>query len=389
MTFRETCRLFVADLIKNLFRFPQISNIETDLVSMHVLILGFVTSFIITFLAIPAIITVANVRKLYDQPNDRSAHDTPTPSLGGIGIFGGVICGIILWTPSQYFDQLQYIIAAIILLFLVGTRDDLVPIPPFKKLIVQILAAMILVYKARVVIDNWCGLLGVTHLPDIVAFFFSLIAIVGIINAFNLTDGIDGLAGSIGLFCSLFFGGWFFAAGHIEWSVVAFSLAGALTAFLKFNFTPAKIFMGDTGSLLIGLICGVMTIEFISLNLSLPPGHPMFFKGAPVVALSTLFIPIYDTLRVFVRRMVKGHSPFRADKTHLHHMLLEGGFSHIQSTALLLGVNVFLVLTCVNLQEIGVNKLLGILVITAITLNILLSQWIQIRKKAMTAPGQS
>jgi UDP-GlcNAc:undecaprenyl-phosphate/decaprenyl-phosphate GlcNAc-1-phosphate transferase len=350
---------------------------------MHVLILGFITAFIITFLAIPAIITVAKARKLFDLPNNRSSHDTPTPSLGGIGIFGGVICGIILWTPSEYFDQLQYIIAAIILLFLVGTRDDLVPIPPFKKLIVQILAALILVYKAKVVIHDWWGLLGVNALPDLAAFIFSLVAIVGIINAFNLTDGIDGLAGSIGLFCTLFFGGWFYVSGHIEWSVVAFSLAGALTAFLKFNFTPAKIFMGDTGSLLIGLICGVMAIEFINLNQSLPNGHPYFCAGAPVVALSTLFIPIYDTLRVFVRRMSKGHSPFHADKTHLHHMLLDGGFSHVQSTAILLVVNALLVVSSLLLQPLGVNKMLAVLAVLAVLLNLLLSQWILVRKKAM------
>lgn len=350
---------------------------------MHVLILGFVTAFIITFLAIPAIITVANVRKLFDQPNDRSSHNTPTPSLGGIGIFGGVICGIILWTPSAYFDQLQYIIAAIILLFLVGTRDDLVPIPPVKKLIVQILAAVILVYKAQVVLDDWWGLLGVTQLSDFSAFIFSLVAIVGIINAFNLTDGIDGLAGSIGLSCSLFMGSWFFAAGHIEWAVVAFSLAGALTAFLKFNFTPARIFMGDTGSLLIGLICGVMAIEFIAVNKSLPSDNPVFFPGAPVVALSILFIPIYDTLRVFIRRMLKGHSPFHADKTHLHHMLLEGGFSHMQATGILLAVNMLLVGTTIALQQIGLNKQLAVLTILAVLLNLLLNQWIQVRKKSI------
>ena len=356
---------------------------------MHVLILGFITSFIITFLAIPAIITVANVRKLFDQPNDRSAHGTPTPSLGGIGIFGGVICGIILWTPSLYFEQLQYIIAAIILLFLVGTRDDLVPIPPFKKLLVQVLATLILVYKAGIVIDDCWGLLGIYHLPDIAAFFFSLVAIVGIINAFNLTDGIDGLAGSIGLVCSLFFGSWFFYAGHVEWSVVAFSLAGALTAFLKFNLTPAKIFMGDTGSLLIGLICAVMAIEFITLNQLLPTDDPVFFKGAPVVALSALFIPIYDTLRVFILRMKNGHSPFHADKNHLHHLLLDGGFSHIQSTTILLCVNILLVLTCVGFQYVGINKLLCFLVFLTISINILLSQWVLIRKKSIAVHQRS
>jgi len=347
---------------------------------MSVLILAFITSFVITYLAIPSIISVAKTRKLFDQPNNRSAHSTPTPSLGGIGIFGGVICGIILWTPTAYFGQLQYTLAAIILLFLVGTRDDLVPIPPMKKLGVQVLAALILIYKAKVMVTDWWGIMGIHELSAPVAVGFSLVAIVGIINAYNLIDGINGLAGSIGLIASLFFGSWFFITGYIEWATVAIAMVGALTAFLKFNFTPAKIFMGDTGSLLIGLTCTVMSFEFITLSKSLPANHTLYFHCTPVIALSVMILPIYDTLRVFLRRMMHGHSPFHADKSHIHHLILGKGYSHMEATGILCLVSVILIALSVTLDSVGINRLLLVLVTTTILLNYSLVHFLPVRK---------
>lgn len=351
---------------------------------MYVLILGFITAFSITYLAIPAIITVAQARKLFDQPNNRSSHESPTPSLGGIGIFGGAICGIILWTPTEYFGQLQYALAAMILLFLVGTRDDLVPIPPLKKLLVQFIAALVLVFKARILVDDWWGLLGINEMNAFFSYLFSVIAIVGIINAYNLIDGINGLAGSIGLIASLFFGCWFFLTGYIEWAVLAVSMAGALTAFLKFNFTPARIFMGDTGSLLVGLTCAAMAFEFIHLNKEITSNHVWFMPGAPVIALSVLTFPIYDTMRVFIRRMVKGRSPFHADKTHVHHMLLEGGCSHMQATGVLAGLNILMIALMVVLQPIGLNKQLLVLFAMTLSLNFALNYWLQQKKSLST-----
>jgi UDP-GlcNAc:undecaprenyl-phosphate/decaprenyl-phosphate GlcNAc-1-phosphate transferase len=336
---------------------------------MSVLILAFTTSFVITFLAIPSIIAVAKSRKLFDLPNDRSAHTTPTPSLGGIGIFGGVICGIILWTPPAYFAQLQYTLAAFILLFLVGTRDDLAPVPPFKKMAMQVLAALILVYKANMTITDWWGILGVYELSIWAAAAFTLVAIVGIVNAYNLIDGINGLAGSIALIASFFFGSWFYLTGHIEWATVAIAMLGALTAFLKYNFTPARIFMGDTGSLLIGLTCSVMAIQFITFAKQLPTDHVCYFSSAPIIALSVMILPIYDTFRVFLRRMVHGKSPFHADKTHIHHLILAKGYTHMEATAILSTVSIALIALAVGLDNIGINRLLLVLMCTTILLN--------------------
>lgn len=345
---------------------------------MFVLILSFITAFIITFVAVPAIITVATSRKLYDLPNNRSSHETPTPSLGGIAMFGGAIVSIILWTPTEYFSQLQYILGAIILLFLVGSRDDLVPIPPVKKLMVQLLAAVILEEKAKVSLDDWWGILGIHQLYQPVEFIFSVIAIVGIINAYNLIDGINGLAGGVALLASLFFGSWFFLAGHLEWAVVAVALAGAIVAFLHYNATPAKIFMGDTGSMLIGVLCAVMALEFISLNkLAETNNNPWFIANAPVVALSVLIFPLYDTIRVFYLRIAQGKSPFRADKNHIHHLLLKGGCTHMDATFIIVIFNVFLISTALLIRDLRINLALLILISISAILNLLLAAWLK------------
>jgi len=348
---------------------------------MFVLILSFITAFIITFVAVPAIITVATSRKLYDLPNNRSSHEQPTPSLGGIAMFGGAIVSIILWTPTDYFGQLQYILGSIILLFLVGSRDDLVPIPPVKKLMIQLLAAVILVEKAKISLNNWWGLFGIYQLDRPAEFILSVIAIVGIINAYNLIDGINGLAGGAALLGSLFFGSWFFLAGYLEWAVVSVALSGAIVAFLHYNTTPAKIFMGDTGSMLIGVLCAVMALEFISLNQSSEGSNPWFISNAPIVALSALFFPIYDTIRVFGLRIKLGKSPFRADKNHIHHLLLKGGASHLKATLIILFFNLLLIVAALLIKNLNLNFELFLLISAAIVLNFLLIKWLKQKLK--------
>ena len=325
---------------------------------MFAILLGFITAFTLTYLAIPSIIGVAKVKKLYDSPNARSAHDEPTPSLGGIAIFAGAICGIILWAPVQTFGMLQYVLAALVIIFLIGVKDDLIPLSPTKKLFGQILAALILVYKSHVKITSFYGVLGVYDLPELLSFVLSVLVIVGIINAFNLIDGINGLAGSIGLLACVTLGAWFFITGFMEFAVLAFSLTGALTAFLKYNFTPARIFMGDTGAMLIGTVCAVLAIKFVEMNAAIPPGALLKFNSAPAIAIAVLILPIFDTLRVFTHRLRRGQSPFHPDRSHIHHQLLDAGLTHMQATAVLVGLNVLILAWVVALHACGTSWLL-------------------------------
>lgn len=348
---------------------------------MFTILLGFITAFTLTYFAIPAIIQVAQTKMLYDPPNERSAHDKPTPSLGGIAIFAGAICGIILWAPAQTFGMLQYVLAALVVIFMIGIKDDLIPLLPTQKLLGQILAALILVYKSHVKITSLYGIFGIYALPELAAFVLSVLSIVGIINAFNLIDGINGLAGSIGLLACLTLGGWFFATDFVELAVVAFSLAGALAAFLRYNFTPARIFMGDTGAMLTGTVCAVLAIRFIELNQEVADIHAFHLGSAPAIAIAILILPIFDTLRVITHRLLKGRSPFHPDRNHIHHMLLDAGLTHMQATAVLVLVNVLIIGGVAALHQWRTGWLLLLELGLALTLSYWL-RWLVRRRKS-------
>ncbi len=323
---------------------------------MSALFLGFVTAFALTFAIIPTIIHVAKERRIYDLPNERSSHREPTPSLGGIGIFAGTVCGIILWAPPGNFGVLQYLLAAFVLIFFIGIIDDLLPISPGKKLAGQFLVAIILSYKAGVTLTSFYGVFGVNELSETESFMLSVVMIVGIINAFNLIDGINGLAGSVGVLTCLTFGTWFFLVDVPAFAVISFSLAGAVSAFLRYNFTPAKIFMGDTGSLFVGTVCAILGITFIETNYKLPPDNPYIFGAAPAIAVAVLVLPLYDTATVFLRRIVRGRSPFSPDKTHIHHQLLGLGLSHSATTGVLLLVNLVFIGIAVGFNSHGLFR---------------------------------
>lgn len=325
---------------------------------MYDIILAFITAFTLTYFAIPSIINVATVKRLTDEPGERRSHTVSTPSLGGIGIFAGMIFSIVLWTPFNIFGDLQYILCAFIIIFLIGVKDDILPMSPWMKLVGELLAASILVFKSNVKITSFYGLFGIGDLPEFVAVPLSIFTILVIINAFNLIDGINGLSGSIGVLISVTLGFWFFSTVHNDLAVVAFSLAGALIAFLKYNYTPAKIFMGDTGSLLVGLVCSILTIKFIEFHKMLPVEHPFRTDAVPAIAVGILILPLFDTLRVFTTRLLKGRSPFYPDRTHIHHLLIDSGLTHMQATYLLVFVNLLFIIMVFSLQSIGTFYLL-------------------------------
>ncbi|MCB0687139.1 MAG: undecaprenyl/decaprenyl-phosphate alpha-N-acetylglucosaminyl 1-phosphate transferase [Saprospiraceae bacterium] len=338
---------------------------------MYDIILSFITAFTLTYFAIPSIINIAAKKNLVDIPDERKAHTTPTPSLGGIAIFAGVIFSIVLWTPFHVFSDLQYLLCSFIIVFLIGAKDDILPMAPWKKLVGEIFAAAILVLKSNVKLSSLYGVFGVYDIPDIISIPFSIFVIMVIINAFNLIDGINGLSGSISTLIALVLGTWFFLINHVELAIVAFALAGSTIAFLKYNFTPAKIFMGDTGSLLVGLICAILTIQFIEIHKTLE-GSAYAMKAVPAVAIGILILPLFDTLRVFITRILKGKSPLTADRNHIHHLLIDCGLSHMQATGVLVLTNAIFIYAVFALQDLGTFRLLIIIVLAAISLTALL-----------------
>ncbi len=327
---------------------------------MFSLILTFITGFVFTYLSTPYIIKVANERRLFDPPNERSSHTHKASNLGGIGIFGGAIFAIVMWTPYQIFGTQQYILAALLLLFLVGIWDDMTGMPAKPKFIMQVAAALIIVYKAEYVIDHFGGVFWINELPINISIIFSVIAIVGVINAYNFIDGINGLAAGTGIVGSLAFGGWFYLQQEIAAATLAFALSASLLAFMTYNFIPGLIFMGDTGSMFLGTVLSVLAIHFIRLNLKadLPYSGIVYQKSAHAIAVAFLILPLYDTLRVSVFRLAKGKNPFSADRNHIHHMLLDLGLSHVRATLVLLSLMGIVILLTFVFIDLGSPRLI-------------------------------
>ena len=322
---------------------------------------GFVMAFSITYFAIPSIVSVANAKMLYDLPNGRTSHIKPTPLLGGIAVFAGLIISTIIFSVISFGLELKYIICGLIILFFVGIKDDILVLDPKKKLIAQVFAALLIAVLGDVRITNFHGFLGIYEINYALSIIFTVFFIIVLTNGFNLIDGIDGLASGVGIITSVAFGSWFAVAGYNSYAVMSFALTGSLTAFFYFNVFGKrnKIFLGDTGSLILGLSVTVFAIRFMEYGLQ--ASGVLAIKSLPAVTFSILIIPLFDTLRVFSLRIVQKKSPFLADKQHIHHRLLDLGFSHLKATVIILSANLFFFGLSIVLQHIGNLSLLIIL----------------------------
>jgi UDP-N-acetylmuramyl pentapeptide phosphotransferase/UDP-N-acetylglucosamine-1-phosphate transferase len=299
-------------------------------------------------------------------------HAFLTPRLGGLAIFSGFISALSIFGRMDY--GVQQLMAGCIVLFFIGLKDDIVTVSAFKKFFVQILAAGIVVFMADIRITSFQGLLGIYELEYGISYGFTFLVIIGITNALNLIDGLDGLAGSIIVIISAVFGVYFFVYGGQRYGVyadVALCLMGGILGFLRYNFHKAIIFMGDAGSLICGFIIAVLAIQFVEMQ-------PM--EAAPSIAMGILIIPIWDTLRVTIIRLLKGISPFTPDKNHIHHNLIALGFSQI-GTVLTLGiVNLIIILFVVNFRVLGANYLLLILIVLSVIFSVILEFLMRFRR---------
>lgn len=324
--------------------------------------LGLSFSFLITRFAIPIIVKVAVLKNLMAIPNGRTSHTEPTPNMGGVAVFAGVILASVLFSSLASSHELKYIIAGMIIIFFVGVKDDLIRISPVKKLLGQLTASFFVIVPGNIRLTDLHGILGITEIGYPVSLVLTFIIFMVLINSFNLVDGIDGLASGIGILCSILFGLWFLVSGHVSYSVFSFAMVGSLAAFFWFNVfgKENKIFLGDTGSMLIGLLVAVFIVRFLEFEKSV--SGIAAIQSAPAVALSVIIVPFFDAIRVFVLRVFRGSNPFRADKNHIHHRLLKLAGSHIEVTLTILLVNVLLIVLGYSLRGLG-NELLILLLI--------------------------
>jgi UDP-GlcNAc:undecaprenyl-phosphate GlcNAc-1-phosphate transferase len=349
---------------------------------MSALVLGlvFVTSFLVVLYSTPPLIKVAILKRLFDEPGERKIHKRVVPTIGGIIIFAATLFSYSLWFELdfskirnmfelhqvyQYIREFKLVVATLLMLFFIGIKDDIIGTAPIKKLIAQVLAALILVLVGNIRITGLHGIFEVYEIPYWASVFLSLFTFIVVINAFNLIDGVDGLAAGVGFIATMTFGTWFILAGDIILASLAFSLGGSLLGFLVFNFNPAKIFMGDSGSLTIGLVACVLSIKLIEYPVDKLQDLQTYLSK-PVFVIATLIYPLADTLRVFTLRASTGVSPFSADRNHLHHRVLDCGLGHRGTVIIIYIFNVMVIGIAIACYKLNASIALVVVVLFAL-----------------------
>lgn len=326
--------------------------------------LSIIISLLITLTAIPVIINISRLKDLMATIEQRSSHEELTPTLGGIAIFAATLITYFIWdTPSES-HELHLTFSALIILFFLGIKDDILILSPTKKLLIQIAASALVIGLSNLRIINFYGLLNITHIPFTYGLILTIFIFITLINAFNLIDGIDGLAGMVGLLISSMYIYMFYKNNEYSYAILSSALSGSLIGFLRYNWsTKNKIFMGDTGSLIVGFLISVFSIKYIYIN-STYIVNPQLDKNSPMMVICILLIPIFDTLRMFIIRIKEGRSPFIGDRKHLHHLLIDNGLSHVEASVMLVSCNLlFIIIYVFFLDTFSINRLLLILFI--------------------------
>lgn len=307
----------------------------------------FAITFAFTYYLIPKVLWVSNEKNLTATVNDRSAHNSETPSLGGVAFFITLILVLSLIQNLRLTYVGNHIIGAITILFMVGLKDDLVISTARVKLFGQIFATCFIVFSPELQLTNLHGFWGIHEIPHTLGYIFSGILVVGIINAYNLIDGIDGLASMVGIVIAGVYGVIFYETGNSYFVLVCVCVMGILSGFLRFNFSRGrrKIFMGDSGSLVIGLLIALFTLKVLVMKpvpVLLEAGY--LPANRLLLIACVLFLPLFDTLRVMLIRMINKKSPFSADRNHAHHVLLDLGFNHFRTSLILVCTNLIVIL---------------------------------------------
>ena len=324
---------------------------------IHILI-SFLLALGISLFAVPVIVRTVLKLKLLDQPNIRSSNENPIPTLGGIAIFFGFLVGSTIGLFEFELPEMMYIFSASILMLFMGLKDDLVSLSPTKKIIGQVIAACIIIFLAKIRFTHLHGFLGFGEIGMFPSVLITGFTIIVLINAFNLMDGIDGLAAGLSMLVTLIFGTWFLISGHFHHAILSFGLLGAISGFFFYNVygKENKIFMGDTGSLFLGTIISVLLIRFNEFNID--QTLPYAVQSVPAISFGILSYPLIDTVRVMIIRILQFKSPFSADKNHLHHRLLTLGFTHRKATYTIIGMNILFILVVFSLHHLGVLRLM-------------------------------
>ncbi len=335
----------------------------------------FIISFVISNRMIPLIIQTVHYKKLMDHPNERSSHSEMTPTLAGIAFFASLMISIFFIKKYNESDISFNIIAALTVLFFLGLKDDLMVLSSKTKVIIQTIAIIFVLIQPELQIIDFHGFLGIYKIPLWLALGLSYFVVLYIINAYNLIDGIDGLAAMLGIVISTVFASMFYFVGLYYYSLLAVIIIGFLIAFFRFNISKEnKIFMGDTGSMIVGFLLGLMTLRFLTLNTQQLEQINILPENVFIVALSILFFPVIDVIRVIMVRLMNKKGAFSADRRHMHHVFIDKGLVHLKASLTFTFSNIiafFIIYSCNSfLSYLGLIILF--VIITFITFYLLL-----------------
>jgi len=330
--------------------------------------LFFLGAYILTYFTIPKIIGLVEYKKLMDQPNKRSSHIKITPTLGGISFFYTLILALFFLKKWAIFDESIYFIPGLTILFIIGLKDDLVVLSPYTKLAAQLVSIIFILSNESFMIHSLDGFLGIYEVPVYLYYGVAGFVMLTIINAYNLIDGIDGLAAIVGVVILIIYTTIFYITKEYFFALLCLTMNGSLIAFLSFNLSSnKKIFMGDTGSLIVGFIISTLTLKFLALSPQSYDSLPFLLENAPLIAISILIVPLFDTARVFTIRLANKKSPFSPDRNHTHHILIDYfKISHQQASFIIGGFNLIFVILFIVLGSSSYNFYLVIVLITTV-----------------------
>ncbi len=302
------------------------------------LMIVFLMAIVLVLIIMPVFRSLAIRFGLVDKPNARKVHYTPVPLVGGATVFVASLIAILINTEViSNFSSLYPLLVGAAILLLVGIIDDRIDVRAIYKLAIQ-LALAYYVFASDIRIDSLYGVFGIYEIPEFLQFFLTLVVVAGVVNAFNLTDGIDGLAAGLAIFGFIAFSVIALLLNQLYLMVFFVAITGALLGFLRFNLSKhKKVFMGDAGSLVLGYILVVSAIMLLQQAQLIG-----YMRYTLATVLGILALPVIDALRVFRRRIKTGYSPFRPDKTHLHHLILNFGVNHKFASAIIVSIAILI-----------------------------------------------
>ena len=333
-----------------------------------VIIPFFIALFLVGWIH-PKLVKIALLKNIVDNPDARKLQRTPVPVLGGVAVFFGVVIAIGCMSAVVDCSGLPVVIMAMMAMLYTGTMDDILSLSPGLRFVIEIVVVLLLIFVGGYCIDDFHGLWNIGRFSYWCAVPLTVVAAVGIINAINLVDGVNGLSSGYCIMACLIFGTLFFLAGEAPMTILAAVLVGALIPFFLHNVfgKTSKMFIGDGGTLVMGVVMSVFVIAILQ-NGSRVAAYVNPNVGLVPFTLAVLSVPVFDTLRVMSTRILKGTSPFRPDKTHLHHMFIDLGCSHVATTLAILGVNMFVVLCWWALEASGFSIAVQLYAVIAVSL---------------------